>query len=113
MEASNTPFQEYLADWFQTKRKQIGIQTAKSYERYIRHHIIPSLGKYPLSRLTTITVQKFINSLINKGLSNATVKKIYNILNNSIQRAVNLDLIPKNVVSNVELSQITKNKIEV
>ncbi|MCI2253435.1 site-specific integrase [Domibacillus sp. PGB-M46] len=113
LEPSNTPFQEYLADWFQTKRKQIGTQTAKSYESYIRYHIVPSLGEYPLSKLTTIIVQKFINSLIDKGLSSATVKKIYNILNNSIQRAMNLELIPKNVVSNVELPHIKKNKIQV
>ncbi|MFJ8452761.1 site-specific integrase [Bacillus paramycoides] len=113
VEPSNTTFEEYLSDWFQTKRKQIGIQTAKGYESYMRYHIVPSLGKYPLSKLTTIIIQKFINSLIDKELSYATIKKIYNILNNSIQKAVNLELIPKNVVTNVELPHATRNEMKV
>jgi len=113
IEPSIMPFKDYLIDWFQTKRRQIGIQTAKTYQSYITYHIIPSLGKYPLSKLTTIIIQKFINSLVDKELSSATIKKIYHILNNSIQKAVNLELIPKNVASHVELPHVTRNEINV
>ncbi|HDR7687599.1 TPA: site-specific integrase [Bacillus toyonensis] len=113
IESSNILFQEYLLDWFQTKQKQIGKQTAKNYETYISYHILPFLGKYPLSKLTTILIQRFINSLIDKGLSSATIKKMYNILNNSIQKAVDLDLIPKNVLSHVELPRVTRKEMNV
>lgn len=113
VEPSLMLFEEYLQEWFQTKQSQIGKQTAKNYESNIRHHIVPALGKYPLSKLNTLTIQKFINSLIDSGLSSATIKKIYNVLNNSIQKAVNLDLIPKNIVTPVELPQVVRNELKV
>lgn len=113
IEPSTMLFEEYLHEWFQTKQSQIGKQTSKNYESNIRHHIVPYLGKYPLSMLNTLIIQKFINSLIDKGLSNATIKKIYNILNNVIQKAFNLELISKNIVSMVELPQVVRIEMKV
>ncbi|MGM0877885.1 MAG: hypothetical protein ACQEWV_24895 [Bacillota bacterium] len=34
------------------------------------------LGNYPRSNLTTLQLQSYINSLIDEGLSSATVKKV-------------------------------------
>lgn len=112
-EPSTMLFEEYLHEWFQTKKSQIGKQTAKNYESNIRFHIVPYLGKYPLSKLNTLIIQNLINLLVDKGLSNATIKKIYNILKNTIQKAFIHELISKNIVSMVELPKVVRNELKV
>ncbi len=75
-EPSNTPFGLFLTDWFKTKRNMIGDQTAKLYHGYLKNRIIPALGEIPVSKLTTLHIQNFLNDLTEEGLSDSTVKKI-------------------------------------
>jgi integrase len=100
-EPSNQLYKDYLPDWFDAKRKLIERLTAEGYESYMRLHIVPNLGSLPLSRITPTDVQRFINSLSDKGLAAATIKRIYNVVNNSLQAAVKLKAISENPAKSI------------
>lgn len=113
IEPSNTKYKNYLDQWFNTKQNTIGIQTAKVYKDYIKNRIIPALGNFTLSKLSTIQIQSFINNMCEEGLSSSTVKKVYEIIRNSLEHAVDFELIPKNVASKVKLPKANKKEMNV
>ena len=54
------PFGDWLDLWYKTYSKpNIRITTQLSYENRIYLHIIPSIGKIPLNKLTQSDLQKF------------------------------------------------------
>jgi len=113
VEPSSILYKDYLEDWFSTKQKTIGIQTAKNYEQYLHKKIIPELGSIQLSKLTTMKIQKFINNLSEQGLASATVKKIFEIIKNSLEHAVDFELVMKNAARKVKLPKMDRKEIEV
>lgn len=108
-----TLYKEYVDQWFLTKQNSIGIQTAKVYKYYLQGRIIPVLGNYAISKLTTIQLQSFINSLSEEGLSSATVKKIYEVIRNSLEHAVDFELISKNPTLKIKLPKANKKEMNV
>jgi integrase len=80
-------FRDYLADWFKGKRTTIGSQTTKNYENYMKNRIIPLLGHYSLSKLNAMVLQNYVYSLKEEGLASATIKKLYDIINNALEHA--------------------------
>ena len=106
-------YKDYLEQWFSTKRNSIGIQTAKVYKDFLNGKIIPELGNYTISKLSIIQLQSFIDRLSEKGLSSATVKKTYEIIRNSLEHAVDFELIPKNPAIKVKLPKANKKEMTV
>ncbi|WP_280770078.1 tyrosine-type recombinase/integrase [Salipaludibacillus daqingensis] len=113
IEPSNACYNDYLTEWFDTKKNTIGIQTAQVYEIYLNKRVIPSLGDYKLSELSTMQIQSFINKLHEEGLSRSTIKKNYEIIRNSLEHAVDYDLLTKNVSLKVKLPRVTQKEMNV
>ncbi|MGU3394057.1 tyrosine-type recombinase/integrase [Priestia sp. D51] len=113
IEPSNLLYKDYLEQWFSTKKNSIGIQTAKVYENYLKGRIMPALGNYTLSKFSTIHIQSFINSLNEEGLSSATIKKVFEIIRNSLEHAVDFELVHKNVALKVKLPKSNKKEMTV
>lgn len=86
-EPSTALFKDHIENWYRSKRNNINIHTAETYEGYINNRIIPSLGHIQLSKLTPFLLQNYVNELKEEGLASATVKKVYNILNRIIKLA--------------------------
>ncbi|UII57063.1 site-specific integrase [Cytobacillus spongiae] len=114
IEPTNTLYKDYLLlEWFRGKKATINSQTAKSYENYMNHRIIPKLGHIPLSQLNVMVLQNYIYSLKEDGLASATIKKIYNIIRNSLEHAKTLELLAKNPATNIQLPKIEKTEMTV
>ena len=113
IEPSKTLFQDYLTEWFQTKRRSIGIQTAQVYEHYLNSRIIPKLGKIAIAELSTLHIQSYINNLQEDGLSSSTVKKNYEIIRNSLEHAIDFGLIQNNVALKVKLPKSERKELMV
>jgi len=62
--------------------------TAETYRFLIKKHICPRLGNISLQALRPQTVQSLYSDGIKSGLSNATVRKIHNILHKALENAV-------------------------
>lgn len=88
-------YEDYLNEWFEMKKTTIGLQTAAVYHSILKNHITPSLGKHQLSKLTTMAIQSFVNKLHQKGMASKSVKKIFEVVRNSLEHATDFELIKK------------------
>lgn len=72
------------------------IACQKDYLSKLRLHIAPVFSKYELSDIKALDIEKWQNMLLNKGLSQQTVKRCRSILSMVLKKAVGNDLIAKN-----------------
>jgi len=113
VEPSKLLYGEYLESWFNTKKYSIGIQTAKVPKGYLNTRIITSLGSIKLAKLTSLHMQNDVNSLRDEGLKRGTIEKIVKIIRNSLDHAIDLELITKNVAVKTKLPKVDKEELTV
>ncbi|QNB45881.1 tyrosine-type recombinase/integrase [Thermanaerosceptrum fracticalcis] len=101
---------DFLINWVDTIAKpDLEKNTYDSYRWEIEKHINPCIGHIPLSELTPLHIQTFYSykteagRLDGKGgLSNRSIIYIGTILNQALNKAVDLELIEKNPCDSVK-----------
>jgi len=91
--------------WLVIVRAEISPATHDHYQRAIVSHLKPRLGNTPLAKLSRADVQQLFSDLAEGGradgkpglLAPSTRKQIYAVLNISLSRAVDLQMIGSNV----------------
>lgn len=111
------PTEMTLAEWLdfymmEYKKQFVKPATYNNYTIKVKNHIKPAIGHYKLKALRQDIIQKFINSLSDKGLAPATVEAIFKLLHNALETAVDDGLIVRNVANRVRLPKVPKPKIE-
>src|SRR5262249_8954793 len=86
--------------------------TYRSYERLVRGHIAPALGKHSLERLSPKHVQTFLNQKAAAGLSPRTVHHLHAVTRNALGRAHKWQLVPRNVAELVDAPTVESGEIE-
>ncbi len=105
---------EWLDEYMRTyKKPHVRPATYNNYSVKVNNHIKPAIGHYKLKALRQDIVQKFVNSLSEKGLSPSTVTDIYKLLHNALETAIDDGLIVRNVANRVKLPRMSKPKINV
>ncbi|WP_316274802.1 site-specific integrase [Bacillus halotolerans] len=110
---NDSTFKELVEYWLNIKTPDVSNQTLKVYHYNLKNHILPAFGSMKLSDITTQKVQAFITRLVNAGLSAATIKKIYHVLNNVMKTAVQDEFIKKNPVEKVRKPSVKRKEVEV
>jgi integrase len=113
VEPSKTLFKDYFKEWLEGKRHNYSRQTVKNYESYLLNHISPVIGHIPLSNLTSLMIQNFIGVLRHKGLADGTVRRIFNVVNTSLNNAEKMQIIPKNPATLVDKPQVKQTEMKV
>ncbi len=113
MLGKDTLYREYLLEWLRGTRYNIGSQTLKVNKSYIQNQIIPLIGDLTLSELNPLTLQNFVNDLKDRGLSNASVKRIFSIVHSSLDMAEKMQFISKNYASIVTTPKIRRKQLQV
>ena len=103
----------WMNTWLNTYLPNIELTTRDGYEEKIKNYIIPALGHIPLNALNNQTIQSWILSLSNKGLSPKTIRNAYNNLNAALKKAVVLRMIPYNPCDGTELPKLEKHEARV
>ena len=87
-------YSEVLAAWLQSVRMNIKESTYMRYQQLVNRHISPALGKYPISKISSQLVQKFVDDKLKYGrldgkggLSPKTVADIIVIVKSSMDYA--------------------------
>lgn len=79
----------YLTDWYQVyiknKRKP---NTEKTYWLSIKNHIIPGIGHLKVRELKPLEYQKFVDSIMENGLSSESAKRVHTPVRLAFQQAV-------------------------
>lgn len=112
------PTEMTLDEWMdyymlEYKKRYVKPTTYINYSVKVNNHIKPAIGQYKLKALRQDIIQKFINSLSDKGLSPSTVEDIYKLLHNAIETAVDDGLIVRNITNKVKLPKKSKPEIKV
>ncbi|MBN8199177.1 tyrosine-type recombinase/integrase [Cytobacillus pseudoceanisediminis] len=106
IEPSKQAYKDYLNAWLKGKEHDLSVQTSTAYKSYLKIHIFPYLGHISLATLTPLHIQGFVGELRKKGLSDTTTKRIYNVVNASLNSAVKMELIKKNPASFIEKPKV-------
>ncbi|MGG3925653.1 tyrosine-type recombinase/integrase [Metabacillus fastidiosus] len=95
IDPSTLLYKDYVTDWLKNKQ-DISDKTRITNEGHIKNHINPILGEIPLQKINIMHIEKFIQSMQEKGLSQGTVKKIFNFVQTSFNSAYRKEIIAKN-----------------
>ena len=90
----------YFRDWLDG-RSNIADSTRAMYESYLKTHITPFFKEMNLAKITPMDIQKFIKCLRDKNLSDEMVKRIYSTVSASLNAAVTMEIIPKNMATKI------------
>ena len=104
---------QFLHWWLEDdKRGSVRSSTFDGYERKVRLHINPELGRVRLEKLTTQRVQSFLNMKLQSGLAPAMVRSLRVVLVSAMTKAHELDLVPKNVAAFSALPHVSKARVD-
>jgi integrase len=93
----------YLERWLaDSVRDTVKAITYETYERLMRLHLIPTLGRVKLKNLTPTHVRGLYREKLDSGLSPSSVQRIHALLHKALTQAVNDGLIPRNATDPVK-----------
>lgn len=98
----------WLASWLNLYGTNLAETTKAGYTEKIKNCISPQLGKLTLNSLNANAVQSWVNALSSKGSSLKTIRNAYNILNDTLKKAVVLGMIAKNPCVGIVLPKLVK-----
>jgi hypothetical protein len=89
---------QLIERWLDDISPQRTPRTIHEYRRVARHDILPALGTKRIDRLTARDIDTYYRSLLERGLSPASVRRNHALLHASLGRAVKWGLIATNPV---------------
>ncbi len=89
---------QLIERWLHHISPQRTPRTIHEYRRVARHDILPVLGTKRIDRLTARDIDNYYRSLLERGLSPASVRRNHALLHASLGRAVKWGLIASNPV---------------
>jgi integrase len=99
----NLRVEEYLDRWLKgSVRGNVKSITYESYERIIRVHVVPTLGRVKLNKLHPLHLQSLYRELLDSGLSTRTVQYVHVVMHRALKQAVRWGLVPRNVSEAVD-----------
>ena len=103
---------EYLNLWLEnTARGSVRPSTYESYARLVRLHIVPSIGKLRLARLSPRHLTVLYREVMDKGLSPRTAQYIHAVLHRALRQAVRWNMIARNPADLVDAPRPRRKEI--
>ena len=104
---------QYLKRWLSDSVKDTVKQTTyESYERIIRVHLVPTLGRIQLKNLSPTHVRRLYREKLDSGLSATSVQRTHALLHKALKQAVNDGLLPRNVTEAVTAPRQIRREIQ-
>ena len=105
-------YRDFINIWYeQYVEINLRVSTQRKYLGNINKHFLPALGKYKLSAIKPITLQKFLNSYKEKGYSHQTINNLYAALKTSFAFAVEpLQYLKSNPMDHVKKPRADKKR---
>ena len=117
---------QWMDVWFENYAKiKVRPSSHQTYRGYIDNHIKPNIGKIPLSKLTTLELQKLYKKLLSrgrvnrieakgqpKGLSPKTVRNIHQVISSAMDFAKAQKLIAVNPTDGCALPKLEHKEMK-
>ena len=102
----------YLERWLaDSVRDTVKATTYETYERLMRLHLIPALGRVKLKNLTPAHVRGLYREKLDSGLSPTSVQRVHALLHKALKQAVNDGLVARNVTQAVKAPRQQRKEI--
>ena len=112
-DADNLKLGDYLRRWLEDSKKgSVKPATYHGYERMVRNHLAPTLGRIKLKALTPTHLRGLYRQKTDAGLSARTVGYVHATLHNALEQAVNDGLVARNVADAVKPPRMQREEIE-
>jgi integrase len=110
---STMTIKEWMEFWIENfKKLNLKPKTLEVYKQVITCHVVPNIGHITLKNLSTMHLQRLVNERYQSGLSTGSIRKMHNIINSSLEQALQNDMIPKNPAKSVKLPAHTQKAIK-
>lgn len=113
LSAARTTTGEWLTRWLVLVKPTVEPNTYGPYERHVRLHITPHVGRVLLGKLAAVHVQGMYAALAEAGVSAALQQKVGTTLTIALNQAVKLDMIPSNPATKIRKPKARKPEIAV
>lgn len=105
--------EQFLTRWLEDSVKPtVRPKTYHSYAQMTRLHIIPSLGRVDLTKLTPQQVQAWLNRKMSTGLAPRTVSYMRSILRQALEQACRWGLVARNVAKLVDPPTVPQQEMK-
>ncbi len=102
----------FLTSWLEGIRPpHVRPKTYRSSEQLMRVHVIPTLGKVPLAKLTPQRLQALYADRLASGRSQTTVRHIHAVLHTALEQAVRWGLVARNVADLVDAPRMRRQEM--
>jgi integrase len=95
-------FAEWLEKWLEGKKAKLSPNTTNRYAELIRLHINPHIGKVKVQAFKPVQLREFYAMHGQGPLAPRTVRHIHNIIHGSLETALRLELVMRNVADIVK-----------
>lgn len=100
----------FLGQWIRDATPTLRPRTVERYGQIVTTHIVPTLGRVPIARLTPQQVQALLTAK-GEDLAPATVVYIRAVLRRALTQAVRWGIAPRNVAAMVDPPRIIRREI--
>jgi integrase len=104
---------DWLHAWLAAAKPTVRVRTWRRYEEYVRIHLIPTIGRIRLARLTPNHVQQLYARKLEEGLSAQTVRHLHAVLRRALNEAVRQGVVPRNVATIARPPKAPRHEIQV
>jgi integrase len=95
----DTTVAELLAAWLNWASPRLSPSTRREYDRIVRVHLVPSLGRLPIRRLRPVDIDRMMDDLRKGGLAPRSIRGIHAVLRRALNQAVKWEWIERNPVA--------------
>ena len=112
LDPSSVTVNEYLQRWLNDSVKgSVRPITFESYERLVRVHVVPALGRVKLKALSPAHLQALYRDRLDAGLSPSTVQRLHAVIHRALKQALRWGLVPHNVSEAVDPPKAPRKEI--
>jgi integrase len=108
-EPTNITFAEFMQNWLDSARPNLGAKTWERYNELVECHLLPNLGHLRLKKLQPLHIQNYYTKALTHGrrdgkggLSARTVLHIHRLLRKALQQGVKWGMLIRNPCDAVE-----------
>lgn len=97
-------FQEWAEKWLISYKTDIQDTTKANYKRILKNHIFPVIGKMKLEKIKQVDIANIFQIMDSKGLTKTKNEGLI-LLKDIFDKAIDNDLIYKNVAKNIKIKR--------
>lgn len=103
---------QYLGRWLDDVEGELAHSTWKSYESYVRLHIVPRIGSVRLRDLSATHVNQVMRQMEESGLAPRTRNYVRAVLRKALNDAIDSDLIASNAAAKARSARQQSQQID-